>query len=371
MVIQKKIIDLRSDTVTKPCKGMLDAMAQASSGDEGYYEDDSTLELESYCAQLFGKEAALFMISGTMSNQVAIRCYTQPGDEIILDKSYHINYFEAGPTVDLGHVYLNLCHTTDGLMRVIDIEKALIDKSRSEIGNEAKLICLENTINTFSGKIYPFEEIQKIFEFSRKYNLAVHLDGARLLNACATTKIAPRNYAQYTDSLTICFSKGLGAPFGSILMSTTQIIEKARKYRKWYGGGLHQSGYMAAAALYAIKNNCLQLEEDNHNAKLLANLLQQDSLGIDVPIVDTNIVMLNLERLGIKSNDFLPIALAQSISLYRWSLYCVRAVTHKGITTHDIYCAADTLKKIIKQIGFKKHIKNKRSDPALENIDPS
>lgn len=350
--ISDYLIDLRSDTVTKPTSAMLNAIMHSSSGDHGYYEDEITLELENFCAVLFKKQAALFMPSGTMSNQIAIRCWTQPGDEIILDQSYHINYFEAGPTTDLGKVYLNLTSSKDGIMRPKHIKQALNNKSRSEISNEAKLICLENTINTFGGKIYPIYELKKIFEFSNQHNLFIHLDGARLLNACAASGILPSEYSQYVDSLTICFSKGLGAPYGSILMGSHEFIRKAKKYCKWYGGGLHQSGYMAAAALYAITHNQNQLQHDNENAKLLAKLLSKnDYYSVYPKNVETNIVMLHLNKLGLTSDYFLNIVKNYNILLYPWSKYTVRAVTHLGISKENIHETAYCLDNIAANIN--------------------
>ncbi|TAK72686.1 MAG: aminotransferase class I/II-fold pyridoxal phosphate-dependent enzyme [Gammaproteobacteria bacterium] len=365
-----KIIDLRSDTVTKPDDAMRGVIMNAIVGDHGYEEDETTLELEKYCANLFNKEAALFMPSGTMSNQIAIRCYTNPGDEIILDASYHINYFEAGPTVDLGKVYLNLCNTDDGVLRISDIEKAFLNKHRSALYNYPTLICLENTINTYGGKIFPFEILKEIFEYSRDQQLPIHIDGARILNACAATGIAPQAYAAYCDSITICFSKGLGAPFGSILMGTQSLIANANKFRKWYGGGMHQSGFMAAAALHAIKHNISSLALDNNHAKLLALLLKDNHfLNVSPENVDTNIVMLDTSRLKVEAVDFIQMAKKEGLLLYPWSKYMARAVTHKNIDEIDIRNAAVIVNNITDNIQNQKLACNSRFMPDIVHYE--
>lgn len=359
------LIDLRSDTLTQACHKMREAIFSANIGDDGYEEDETTLELESYCADFFEKEAALFVTSGTMSNQIAIRYYTNPGDEIILDSSYHINYYEAGPTIDLGKVYLNTSNSKDGILTVSAIEEAISNKHRSELYNFPTLICVENTINAHGGKIFPIEELTKIYNFSRKHSIPIHMDGARLLNATVATGISPKKYAAYVDSLTVCFSKGLGAPYGSILMGTKSFIQKVKKYRKWYGGGLHQSGFMAAAALYAIKNNIPRLAIDNHIAKKFAELLSDiELLNVDPVLVETNIIMLDVSQLGITSFDFVKEAKKMNILLYPWSKYCVRAVTYSGITIEDIINATVRLKKVIFtfQTSEKFYVKEKENN---------
>jgi len=340
------IIDLRSDTLTKPSDDMRSAMYNASSGDDSYGEDELTNFLETFCANYFCKEAALFMASGTMSNQVAIRCWTQPGDEIILDDTYHINYFEAGTTVDLGKVHLNLCHTSDGIIRENDVLNALENKHRSALSSNVTLLCLENTINTLSGKIYPLEDMKHVYICAKKNNINVHLDGARLLNACAALNIDASEYSHYADSLTICFSKGLGAPFGSMLIGTKAFIDKARKYRKWYGGGLHQSGFMAAAALFAIQNNISKLSEDHKKALELARILQS-SCGIKVKLkdIETNIVMFDISETGMNSDVFASeLKNEVGVILYPWSRHTMRAVTSLNVSLADVIEAGKRIK---------------------------
>ncbi|OGT05834.1 MAG: hypothetical protein A2103_01020 [Gammaproteobacteria bacterium GWF2_41_13] len=345
------MIDLRSDTVTSPSPEMREAIYTAKVGDHGYGDDKTTIELEAYCADLFGKESALLMTSGTMSDQIAIRCYTQPGDEIVLDRSYHINYFQAGPSTDLGKVLLNLCDAEGGILTPEDIEEAITGKYRGELFNRATLLCLENTINGYGGRIFPLENLKKIFTYAGMKGLPVHMDGERFLNACIATKISPREYAKYTDSISTSFSKGLGAPFGSILMGSRSLIQKAAKYRKWYGGALHQSGFMAAAAMYAIQNNVQRLEVDHRNARLLAVLLgAEDYFDIDLQVVETNMVMLSTKKLNLESSHFVDLCRNEGVLLYPWSQYTVRAVSHLDVSEKDIAVAAEKIIQVSKNI---------------------
>jgi threonine aldolase len=351
-----KIIDLRSDTLTKPSDAMWEYMRLASVGDASYEEDESTSELENYCADLFQKPAALFMASGTMSNQVALRCHTLPGDEVITDSSYHINYFEGWNTADLAKVHLNSCNTDNGILTVADILFSLENRARSQVTNYPTLICLENTINAFGGKIFPLNEMKAIYEFSRQANLKTHLDGARLLNACIATDISPATYAGYCDSLCVCFSKGLGAPFGSILMGESDFIQKAKKYRKWYGGGLHQSGIMAAAALFSIKNNVERLRKDHENAKIFAeNIESNNCFRINLKEVQTNIVKMELIRKEINIEEFLLRVKKEGVNLYRWDNKTIRAVFHLNVNDNDALRAAEIINKCIKLYELEKH----------------
>lgn len=339
----KQFIDLRSDTTTKPSLEMREAIYKAEVGDNGYSEDKPTIELEQYCADYFGKEAALFMCSGTMSDQVAIRCQTMPGEEVIIDNSYHINYFQAGSTIDLGKVSLNVCHTPDGILTASVVKDAICNKFRNELLIKPSLVCLENTINSLGGIIFPFEELEQTYQFSKEKGLAVHLDGARLLNACVATKIDPKKYTALADTVSICLSKGLGAPFGSILVGSRDIIKKAVRHRRWVGGQLHQSGFMAAAALFAIQHNITRLAVDNNHAKLLATLLyeQKDNpLGINLSMVETNMVMINTRKLGVKSDVFAKACQNKGVLLYPWTEYNCRAVTHLDISESQVRVAA-------------------------------
>lgn len=349
----KKIIDLRSDTVTKPCKKMLEAMQLTDVGDEFYGEDSTTQALESYCAELFNMEAALFTISGTMSNQIAIRSHTTVGDEIIIDASYHINYYESGPTTDLGKVSMNLVMTPDGIMTDTNIKEALTSRHRSKVSNHPSLICLENTINYHSGKVYSLIDMKNVSDITRENKLLIHLDGARLFNACVAKGISPREYSAYADSLMISFSKGLGAPLGSVLLGTKHFIEKAKKFKKWYGGGMHQSGIVAASALFALKNNVDRLAKDHEHAILLAELLSDEKkFKIDLGKIETNILMLSLNDMNITADHFINLVKEFNVLLYPWGPKTVRLVTHKNIEKDDILFAAKVILNVSKELSL-------------------
>jgi threonine aldolase len=326
---------------------MLEAIKKASFGDDYYREDEVTNELEKYSAKYFGTEAALFMITGTMANQVALRCHTSPGDEVISDKYNHIVYYCASAAADLGKVSFNNVEAEQGILSVENVEEASSSRHRSPLNVHPRLVWLENTLNHYGGKIYPLEEFRKVAVYAKERGLKVHLDGARLLNACTATGISPVQYVQNVDSTTFSFSKALGAPAGSILLGDKQLVSSARVYQKWYGGGLHQSGLVAAACLYGLQNNVSRIVTDHRNARLLASSALEGLCGklLKYP-VETNIVMFDVSRLSISSDDFIDLAKKQNLLLYKWNDFVVRAVTHKGITENDVIYASQILRDI-------------------------
>lgn len=341
---KNQFIDLRSDTLSMPTQEMREVIYKAKVGDQGYDEDETTIELEEYCANYFGKESALFTCSGTMSDQVAIRSWTNSGDEVIIDKSYHINYFQAGPSTDVGNILLNTCDTKDGVLTVEHIEKAIQSRKRGILFGNPTLISLENTINGFGGSIYPIETLKEVYSYANDKGISVHMDGERFLNACIATGISVKEYACYSDSISTSFSKGLGAPFGSIIMGSKKFIEKARRYRRWYGGSLHQSGFMAAAALYAIKNNVERLQIDHDNAKLLESLLKEESkILLNLYPVETNMVMIDTTSFNVTSEEFVALCKNKGVLVYPWAPYIVRAVTSINVTAEDIKVAASKI----------------------------
>ncbi|MCL6439227.1 MAG: low specificity L-threonine aldolase [Rubrobacteraceae bacterium] len=348
-------IDLRSDTITLPDDQMRAVMREAETGDDCYGEDPSVSCLEQYCADLFGKEEALFISTGTLSNQIAIRCHTRPGDEVILDASYHIYFFESAQTADLARVTLNPCFTEDGIITEAHIEGAINLKPRSAAYAVPKLVCTENTINARGGRIFPVERLRSLYFFAKERDLSVHLDGARIMNACVATGVPPRAYAAYTDSLSMCFAKGLGAPFGSILVGDSSFIRDARKYRKWYGGALHQSGVLAAAALYALQNNVSRLAEDHANARLLAELLAElPGIEANPDEVETNMVMADISTLGLSSVEFCEEASKDGVLLFPWTPEIVRATTHLGIEERDVRDVVRRLRHAVSRLSGRK-----------------
>ena len=331
------IFDLRSDTVTKPSIEMYTAMKNASYCDAFLEEDISTKKLEELCIKLFGFEDAVFTVSGTMSNQLAIKSYTVPGDEIVTDYSYHINYYEASSVSSLSGVHINTTRKENGLINIEDLEKILSDRSKSHFSGSIKLICLENTINYHAGKIFPFKDLKIISDFAKYKKLPIHIDGARIFNALVEENIAFNQMSLVADSIMLSFTKGLGAPFGSVLMGTKDFIKKAKKYNKWFGGGMHQSGLMAECALYALQNNVKEIKLDNDKAKNLVKLLAPiEGYGVKISKVETNIIMLDFCSVGMSVEIFVNMLKNKNILVYFWSDYKVRLVMHRDICVNDI-----------------------------------
>ena len=349
------MIDLRSDTVTTPTFPMREFMAKAVVGDDAYGEDKSVNKLQNYCKELFHVEDALFVTSGMLANRLAILTQTSPGDEVITDYSYHINFFDSAAAASVCHVVLNTCHTSDGILTANTVEKALLSKPRYINFAQARLVSIENTINGHAGKIFPFEEIIKLKFYTEQKNLSLHLDGARLFNAYVETTIPLCEYAKYTDTLSVCFSKGLGAPFGSVLMGKKEVIEKARRFRGWLGGGGHQVGFYASGALYALQNHIPCLKKDHELTQLFVSKLKR-ILEIDVDIEpETNIVQFSIKRLFTTNDIFLDLCQQKGLLLFPWLPTIIRAVIHRPLTEQDIKKAITIIQEVICEIN-KKHV---------------
>jgi len=339
-----KVIDIRSDTVTKPTPAMLEAMIKANVGDDVYEEDISTNELQEKCAALSGKESAIFVTSGVLGNQLAIKCHTDPGDEVIVESESHIlNYETAAPSV-ISNVQLLPVPGVNGIMTASDIEKKI--RSKEYYFPVTKLICLENTHNRAGGVIIPIDILKEISEMAGKHNIKTHLDGARIFNASAETGISLKEYAENFDSVSFCFSKGLGCPVGSILCGSRELIDKARKWRKILGGGMRQSGILAAAATFALDNNIKRLKEDHAKAKLFAEKIKNiDSVSIDLSLVMTNIVVFSVQ--GISKADVLAKAKEKGVILSSGSYENIRAVFHLDVSMEETKTAAEILGDIL------------------------
>ncbi len=287
------MIDYRSDTVTQPTPMMREAMMQAKIGDDVFGEDPSINELESLCASLFGMESALFCPSGTMSNQIAIKCHTQPGDEVICDVLSHIYLYEGGGIAANAGSSVRLLQGDRGRITAPMVKDAInpddIHKPRTS------LVSLENTANRGGGSCYNFNDIQSIREVCNNNGLGLHLDGARLFNALVEKKETTQQYGAIFDSISICLSKGLGAPVGSVLIGKTNFIKKAKRVRKLFGGGMRQAGFLAAAGIYALKHHVERLAEDHMHARLIeASLIKKDFVGTILP-VETNILIFEVK----------------------------------------------------------------------------
>ena len=287
------MIDLRSDTVTQPTEGMRHAMLAAPVGDDVLGDDPTVSALEAYVAELLGKEAAVYMPSGTMTNQVALRSHTQPGDEIILEAEAHIYYYEGGGPSALSGASCRLLPGDGGIFSAAAVEQAL--RPLDPHFPQTRLVCVENTHNRSGGRIFPLETIQDIAKVCSQHDLKLHLDGARFWNACVATGISEAAYAAPFDTVSVCFSKGLGAPVGSALVGSAEMIARARRFRKMFGGGMRQAGIIAAGALYALEKQRDRLIEDHDNAQRLAQGLQAlPGVKIDSASVQTNIVNFDL-----------------------------------------------------------------------------
>jgi len=282
-------IDFRSDTVTKPTPGMLKAMMTAKVGDDVFGEDPSINELEQVSSDMFGMEAALFCPSGTMTNQIAIKCHTQPGDEVICDESAHVYQYEGGGIAFNSGASVKLLYGDRGRMKAEQV-KAAINEDDNHKANTS-IVCLENTNNRGGGSCYDFNEIKKIKQVCLANDLALHLDGARLWNAMVAKNETPKQYGETFDSISICLSKGLGCPAGSVLLGKKEFIKKARRMRKVFGGGMRQGGFIAAAGIYALKNNIERLTEDHYHAKQIGDAIAKTSMAKSVFPVETNIII--------------------------------------------------------------------------------
>lgn len=340
------MIDLRSDTVTKPSQAMREAMASAEVGDDVFAEDPTINALQEYCAELFGKERALYVPSGTMANQVSLNAHTQPGDEIICEYGCHIFNYECGAPSVLSGVQLHPLHGDHGILTPDQIEAAI----RPDNVHHAttRVIELENTHNRAGGVVYPIEVVAAISEMVREYGLKMHLDGARLMNAVMATGISPAEYAQYFDSVTLCFSKGLGAPVGSIVVGDAEFITRAHRYRKMYGGGMRQAGIIAAGALYAIQNNVERLVEDHQNAKRFAEgIAKLPHIQLDLNWVQTNIVIFEVDADVMTAQDLCEKLKERDILMLPVSKQRIRAVANLMVSGSDIDTTINTFQEIL------------------------
>jgi threonine aldolase len=333
-------IDLRSDTLTRPTDAMRQAMAQAPVGDDVFAEDPTVNLLQEKVAALLGKPAALYVPSGVMSNQLAIKSQTQPGDEVIVEQDSHIfNYETAAPSI-LSNVQLHVIPGERGILRSGQLAPAV--RPSVYYMPRTSLICLENTHNRAGGTIYPIEEIKKIRDFAKAVGIRLHLDGARLWNASVASGISPSEYAQHFDTVSVCFSKGLGAPVGSALVGPEDVIQRARRFRKIFGGGMRQAGIIAAGALYALEHHIERLKEDHEKARMFAERVSQNPLiGVDLKNVQTNIVVIDIARTGKTTAELLDLLKSKQVLLSDANYTSLRAVTHLDVTTDQVVRAAD------------------------------
>jgi threonine aldolase len=338
------MIDFRSDTVTRPTPEMLKAMFAAQVGDDVFGDDPTINALEAKAASMFGMEAALFCASGTMANQIAIKAHTQPGDEVICHKLSHVYYYEGGGIAMNSGASVCLLEGDQGRITAADVA-AHINPPNDPHRPLTRLVSVENTMNKGGGSIYDFNELQAIGRVCSDNGLKFHLDGARLFNALVETDVTTGDYGQLFDSISICISKGLGAPVGSVLIGSKEFIKKSRRIRKVFGGGMRQAGYLAAACIYALDNHVERLREDHRRAKELENLLLTLSYVEEVTPVQTNLVFFSLKASmpvdlflrKLRENDIYAMALAPQQ---------VRFVTHLDISDEMMEKVKTVLKEL-------------------------
>ncbi len=336
-----KIIDLRSDTVTRPGPEMRKAIAAAEVGDDVFGDDPTVIALEMRIAELFGTEAALFVPSGTMANQVSLASLTQPGDEVILDRQCHIFNYEVAAAPALSGLQFN---PLDGDGGVITAEQIVPHIRHRDIHAPiTRVIAIENTHNRAGGRVFPCDEMKRIRELADDRGLKVHLDGARLANAVVASGIPFRDYAACADTVSMCFSKGLGAPVGSVVAGGASTIEKARRKRKQFGGGMRQAGILAAAALYALDHHIDRLAEDHDNARVLATAVESiDGLELVYP-VDTNIVIFRVDEAFDTVDNLMKRLESRGILVVPFGPKWIRMVTHLDVDAGDCARVSDVL----------------------------
>lgn len=337
------MIDFRSDTVTRPTAAMLAAMMEAPVGDDVFSDDPSVNKLEALAAEMFGMEAAVFCPSGTMTNQIAIKCHTQPGDEVICETGSHIYQYEGGGIAFNSSASVKMINGDRGRITADQVLEAINpdDLHRAK----SSLVSLENTANRGGGSCYELEEIKKIRQVCMEHHLNFHLDGARLFNALVAKKEQAADYGKLFHSISICLSKGLGAPVGSLLLGTKDFIKKARRVRKVFGGGMRQAGYMAAAGIYALQNNIQRLQQDHDHAQLIAKALSETNFTGAILPVETNIVIFEVK------NKFTPASFVarmkeENILCYAISPTQVRMVVHLDINKEMVEKTIRTIQQL-------------------------
>ena len=352
-------IDLVSDTVTLPTNEMREAMKSAEVGDDVSQEDPTINKLEELAAKKVGKEAALFVPSGTMGNLIAVLTHCERGEEVILESRSHIYNFEVGCISALGGVVTKTVDGNEGILNVDKIKREIRQEDIHEV--KTALICLENSHNRAGGTVTPPKITEEIYQLAHKHNIFVHLDGARLFNAAVALNIEPALLAKNVDSVMFCLSKGLSAPVGSILSGSKEFIQKARKYRKMLGGGMRQAGILAAAGIISLEKMVKRLEEDHKNARILAEGLNEiEGIKVDLETVQTNMVYFDVEKLvkilNINTDQFLErlvdeYGIRGGVETPIQDPTEIRFVTHYGISEEDIYTTINAIKMISKSIN--------------------
>jgi len=339
-----QIVDLRSDTATKPTAAMRDAIANAEVGDDMMGEDPTVNRLEALICERLNKEAAVFACSGTQSNQMGLRSHCQPGDELLINETGHIAHFEGGAPAVLSGITVRTLPGPDGKLDVDQLDGKI--RRDDQHLCRTRLVCLENTTNVGGGRVYPIEQIARVSNWARNHKLRMHLDGARMYNACEAGGYSPADLAQHFDTISICFSKGLGCPMGSVLVGDAESIAKARRSRKIFGGALRQSGMMAAAAIYALDHHVERLAEDHDNASYFANEIAKiDGISIDPSAVESNLVFFSIEEQKGTANQLCNALGDRGVKILPAGGTRLRACTHLDVDREGIQTAVDAIRE--------------------------
>ncbi|HTL81007.1 MAG TPA: GntG family PLP-dependent aldolase [Bacteroidia bacterium] len=337
------MIDLRSDTVTRPTKGMMDAMMNAKVGDDVFNEDPTVNALEDKCAKLFGHEAGLFCPSGTMTNQIAIKVHTQPGDELLCDASAHIYNFEGGGISFNSGVQAKILNGERGRISAKQVEENV--NATFDWLTKTSLVSIENTANRAGGSYYSLQQMEELEAVATKHNLRFHLDGARIFNAIVECGYTPEKIGPLFDSISVCLSKGLGTPAGSVLVGNKDFIRTARRVRKVFGGGMRQAGFLAAAGIYALDNHVNRLKEDHKRARIIATTLSSLPFVTNVLPVDTNIIIFSLDE-KMPSETFVKKLAEKNIKAVGFGKQTIRFVTHLDFTDEMLDQTVKALKEL-------------------------
>lgn len=344
--MSSKYIDLRSDTVTRPTPGMRRAIAEADVGDDMQGEDPTVNALEARVCELLGMEAAVYACSGTQSNQLGVRAHCQSGDELLIEEFGHIANWEAGSPAVLSGVTVRTLRGRDGMIDVSDLEGKIRPDNQHYC--VTRLVCVENTTNHGGGVAYPLEQMARIGKWSRDHGLKTHIDGARIFNACIAKGYSAKEFVSHADTISICFSKGLGCPMGSVLVGDAESIKKARRARKQFGGALRQAGMMAASAIYALDNHLDRLVEDHINARVFAEAIADiNGIIIDPAKVETNLVFFELHPRHGSAAELAVRMKSRGVNIYATGPQRLRACTHLDVTKDDLLTAAKIMRDCV------------------------
>jgi len=344
----EKILDFRSDTITRPTAAMRAAMAEAAVGDDVFGDDPTVNRLQERVAEMLGKEAALYVPSGTMSNSVGVRVHCRPGDEMICEENCHIYVYEQAGYAQLSGIAARTVSGEHGVMRPEQLEGMVHPNDAHHV--RTRLVCLENTHNRGGGKIQPYETVEAICRWARENGLRTHLDGARLFNAVVATGIEAPRWTQHFDTVSVCFSKGLGAPVGSALAGSRELIQEAVRHRKVLGGGMRQAGVIAAGALYAVENHVERLAEDHANAKRLATGVEQiDHLELQGGMPETNLLFFRVDPAWGTAAQLVKKLAARGLLVLATAPTTIRAVTHLDVNAEDVDRAIELLENAVRR----------------------